>query len=157
MRVGSRVLASVLVLLMMVGPWSSAMAEPILYTIEFVASGTVGGVPFADEPFVFAGVTDTGTVEAITQANLDQLAQLITALSYVVGFPVIISSIVKFIQHKSNPVQHPIGPFEFAVEISPPSPLTLPVVRDGALVTLTIDSIRNNTLELRSRHVAGGL
>ena len=71
---GRGVLACVLVFLMTVGSVGSAMAEPILYTIEFVASGAVDGVPFSNEPFVFAGVTDTGTVEAIAQANLDQLA-----------------------------------------------------------------------------------
>lgn len=149
---GSRVVAAVLVFLMIVGPGSSAMAEPILYTIEFVASGAIDGVPFSDEPFVFAGVTDTTTVEAIAQANLAQLVQLITALSYVSGFVLVIVSIVKFKQHKDNPTQ-----FWFTVDVIPPSQLTLPVVRDGALVTVTIDSIRNNTLELRTRHVAGGL
>jgi hypothetical protein len=154
---GRGVLASVLVLLMIVGPVGSVMAEPILYTIEFVASGAVDGAPFSDEPFVFAGVTDTTTVEAIAQANLDQLAQLITALGYVAGFPFLVASIVKFKEHKNNPVQHPIGPFGFAVEISPPSSLTRPIVRDGALVNLTIDSIRDNTIELQTRHVAGGL
>lgn len=34
---------------------------------------------------------------------------------------------------------------------------TLPVVRDGALVTLTIDSVRDNRAELRFHHVPGGL
>jgi hypothetical protein len=61
------------------------MAEPILYTIEFVASGSVGGVPFSNEPLVFAGVTDSGTVAAIAQANLAQLQQLIGWLSYIAG------------------------------------------------------------------------
>src|SRR5262249_18173818 len=140
-----RLVAFVLALLMIVGPWSPAMAEPVLYTIDFVASGAVDGVPFSNERFVFAGVTDSGTAEAIGQANLDQLAQVITALGYVVGLPFVIASIVKFKMHKNNPVQHPIG---FAVEISPPSQLTRLVVRDGALAMLTIDSILNNTLEL---------
>jgi hypothetical protein len=80
---GSRVVASVLVLLMIVGPWSSAMADPVLYTIEFVASGTVGGVPFSDEPLRFPGVTDAGTVAAMAQANLAELAQLIASLGFV--------------------------------------------------------------------------
>jgi hypothetical protein len=147
---GSRVIAAVLVFLTIVGSWGSAMAEPILYTIEFVASGAVDGVPFSNERFVFAGVTDSGTVEAIGQANLDQLAQVIAALGYVVGLPFVITSIVKFKAHKNNPnpVRHPIGPFGLAVEISPPSELTRLVVRDGALAMLTIDSILNNTLVL---------
>ncbi len=54
-----RVVATVLILFMVWGSWSTAMAEPILYTIEFVASGTAGGESFTDEPVVFAGVTDT--------------------------------------------------------------------------------------------------
>jgi hypothetical protein len=149
---GSRVVASVLVLLMIVGPWSSAMAEPVLYTIHFVASGTVGGVPFSDEPLTFAGVTDTGTVAAIAQANLAELAQLITSLAFVAGLGFGIAAIAKFKEHKQNPTQ--LG---FAVEVGFPSPLTKSVVRDGELVTLTIDSILNNTLEFRTRHVAGGL
>jgi hypothetical protein len=149
---GARIVASVLALLMIAAPWGSATAEPILYTIKFVASGTVGGVPFTDEPFVFAGVTDTDTVTAVVEADPAQLAQLMAALSFVAGFGFIIGAIVKFKQHKDNPTQQ-----WFAVEVSLPSPLTRPIVRDGALATLTIDSILDNTLELRTRHVAGGL
>jgi hypothetical protein len=153
---GSRVLAVVLVLLMISAPWSLATAEPVLYTIEFVASGLSSGpqvvTPMADEPLVFAGVTDTATVAAIAQANLTELAQLIASLGYVAGLGFGIAAIVKFKEHKNNPVQH-----GFAIEVSFPSPLTVPAVRDGELVTLTIDSILNNTLVLRTRHVAGGL
>jgi hypothetical protein len=153
MRVGSPVLASVLVLLMIAGPWSSAMAEPILYTIEFVASGTVGGVPpFSNEPLVFASVTDTGTVAAIAQANLARLQQLIGSLSYIAGLGFGIASIVKFKQHEDNPTQCGL-----AVEVTFPSPLTKLVVRDRELVTPAIDSILNNSLEFRTRHVASGL
>jgi hypothetical protein len=46
---------------MIAAPLSSATAEPILYAVKCVASATVGGVPFTDEPLVFAGVTDTDT------------------------------------------------------------------------------------------------
>jgi hypothetical protein len=67
----THIVASVLVLLMIAAPWGSATAEPILYTIKFVASGTVGGVPFTDEPLVFAGVTDTDTVTALVEAEAD--------------------------------------------------------------------------------------
>src|SRR5437667_6342616 len=59
------VVASVLVLFILGGPWRAAMAEPVLYTIEFVASGTVGDEPFVDEPIVVAGVTDTVTIQQI--------------------------------------------------------------------------------------------
>ena len=149
---GRRMIAFVLAFLLIAAPWSSATAEPVLYTIKFVASGTVGGVPFSNEPLVFAGVTDTGTVAAIAQANLAQLQQLIGSLSYIAGLGFGIASIVKFKLHKDNPTQ-----FGLAVEVTFPSPLTKLVVRDGELVTLAIDSILNNSLEFRTRHVASGL
>src|SRR5262245_59705660 len=149
---GSRIVAVLLVALMIAAPWSSVSADPILYTIKFVASSIVGGVPFSDEPFVFAGVTDTDTVAALIEADPAQLAQLIAALSYVTGFGFLIASIVKFKEHKDNPTQQ-----RFGVEVSLSSPVTIPAVRDGALVSLTIDSILDNRLELRTRHVAGGL
>jgi hypothetical protein len=109
-------------------------------------------IGLSDEPLTFAGVTDTGTVAAIAHADLTELAQLIISLGYVAGLGFGIAAIVKFKEHKNNPVQH-----GFAIEISFPSPLTAPVVRDGEMVTLIIDSILNNTLVLRTRHVAGGL
>ena len=140
---GCRIVACVLALLMIAFPCSSALAaEPVSYAIKFVASGDVDGVPFKDELQVFGGVTDTDTVAAIAEASPAQLAQIIFALGYVVGLPFVIGSIFKFKQHKDNPTQ------VFAVEISLPNLLTVPVVRDGGLVTLTIDSIGDNTIEV---------
>ena len=98
-----------------IGFLRSTPAEPF----EFVASGTVDGVPFSDEPLTFAGVTDTGTVAAIAQANLPELAQLIAALAYVGGLGLVIASIVEFKKHKQNPQLN-----GFAVEASFASPLT---------------------------------
>jgi len=97
-------------------------------------------------------VTDTDTVTALTEADITTLKDLIVAIGYVGGFALTIAAIFKFKQHKDNPTQQ-----RFAVQVSlPESGLTLPVVRDGALKTLTIDSILDNTLELRTHHVAGG-
>ena len=97
-------------------------------------------------------MTDTDTATALAEADPAKLAQLILALSYVAGFGLAIVAIFEFKKHKNNPTQQ-----TFAVEFSFPGPLTLPTVRDGALVTLTINSILNNTLELRTRKVPGGL
>jgi hypothetical protein len=142
-----RIVTVVLVALMITAPSSSALAaEPDLYTINFVATGTVDGVPFTDEPLVFPGVTDIETVAALASADPAQLAQMLIALSYVAGFSLFIFSILKLKAHKDNPQQ-----VDISVEFSFQAPLTLPAVRDGALVTLTIDSILNNTLELRTR------
>jgi hypothetical protein len=139
---GCRIVARMLALLMIAPLCSSALAaEPVSYAIKFVASGDVDGVPFTDELQVFAGVTDTDTVAALAEASPAQLAQIIFALSYVVGLPFVIGSIFRFKQHKDNPQR-------FAVEVSPPNLLTVPVVRDGGLVTLTIDSIGDNTIEV---------
>jgi hypothetical protein len=144
---GCRIVTVVLVALMITAPSSTALAaEPVLYTINFVASGTVDGVPFTDEPLVFPGVTDTDTVAALVGADPAQLAQLLIALSYVAGFGLFIFSIIKLKAHKDNPQQ-----VDISAEFTFQAPLTLPAVRDGALVTLTIDSILNNTLELRTR------
>jgi len=139
------------VLLMIGGPWSSAMAGSILYTIEFVASGTVDSVPLTNERVVIAGVTDTGTATAIAQADLVHLQQLIADLSYSAGLLFTIASIIKFHQHKANPTQ-----LAFAADVSFTSPLTKLVVQDGTLVTLAIDSILDNRIAFRTRHVAGG-
>src|SRR5262249_46057751 len=88
---GCRILACVLALLMIAFPGGSARAaEPVSYAIKFVASGDVDGVPFTDELQVFAGVTDTDTAAAISEASPAQLAQIIFALNYVVGLPFVI-------------------------------------------------------------------
>ena len=150
---GYRIVTVVLVAFMITAPSTSALAgEPVLYTINFIASGTVNGVPFTDEPLVFAGVTDTDTVAALASADTAHLSQLLVALSFVAGLGFIAASFVKEKNHRENPQQ-----VQLSAEVSFAAPLTLPAVRDGALVTLTIDSILNNTIELSTGQVAGGL
>ena len=145
----SRVVATVLVFFMVCGPWSRAMAETVLYTIEFVASGTVGTKSFADEPFVFAGVTDSQTIDqlnaAITYTPSD-VPKLVSALSVVAGLAFIAASFFKFHQHKQNPPQ-----LWLEIEMSFAPPLTRPVLRDGSLATLSIDSIQYGRLQLRTQ------
>jgi hypothetical protein len=45
------------------------MADPVLYTIEFVASATIDGIPFTDEPLVLAGVTDAHIGAALAEVD----------------------------------------------------------------------------------------
>ena len=150
---GRHIIACVLAFLVIAAPLSSALAaEPVLYTIKFAASGTVDGVPFTDEPLVFPGVTDTDTVAALAVAAPPQLTQLIQDLALAAGVGLIIVSIFKIKAWHNNPPQTVLGLPVFLA-----ASLVLPAVRDGALVTLTIDSILNNTVEFSTRRVAGGL
>ena len=103
---GRHIVACVLAFLVIAAPLSSALAaEPVLYTIKFVASGTVDGVPFTDEPLVFAGVTDTDTVAALAAAAPPQLLQLMQDLALAAGVGLVIVSIFKLKAHFNNPQQ----------------------------------------------------
>jgi hypothetical protein len=160
----SRVVASVLVLFMVCGPWSEAMAKPILYTIEFVASGTVGDEPINNQPVVVEGVTDSETIDQIVadfQTNGPEIAQtksleiahIMSALSYVADLAFGVDAILKFKQHRDNPTMQ-LGEVThlilIAMAVSFTSPLTKNVVRDGNLVTLSIDSIQGNQVVFRT-------
>ena len=130
------------------------MAEPILYTIEFVASGTAGGESFTDEPVVFAGMTDTETIDqlnAAIQSNLSDVVQFLEALSVVAGLALVVASFFKLKQHKSNPQQTALE-----IGVSFTTSLTRPVVRDGNLVTLSIDSIQGGLVQLRTHRLPKG-
>jgi hypothetical protein len=151
---GRRMIAFVLAFLLIAAPWSSATAEPVLYTIKFVASGTVDGVPFTDESLTFAGVTDTDTAVALVEVDPQTLLQIIHALSLAAGvFLAVVAVFVVFKEAKT----HGQRQTKLLAAVTLAGPLIVPVVRDGALVNLTIDSIRDNTIELQTRHVAGGL
>src|SRR6187551_1234411 len=65
---------------------------------------TVGTLAFAGAvPSGIATVADTAT------KNLEAVAKLITAASYVAGMAFAVGAIVKFKAHKDNPSQIPIG------------------------------------------------
>jgi hypothetical protein len=156
---GRRLVAFALALLLIAAPCSSAVAaEPALYTVKFVASGTVDGVPFTDEPLVFAGVTDTDTVAALDAADpgVDPatIQKIISALSLVAGIVLFAVAIIEIEKHVKT---HSNGQHHILAEIILAGQQSVPVVRDGAQVTLAIDSIRDNTIELQFLHVAGGL
>ena len=147
----SRVIACLLVLLTICGPWSEALAEPLLYTIHFVASGTVGSQPFADEPFVFAGTTDVATIEHvidILDTDPSGAETIIQDLSALAGIGFIVAAFFKFHQHKQNPQQ-----LALEVEVDSPGGLAVPVVRNGSLVTVSIDSVREGVIQFRTHRV----
>lgn len=56
-----------------------------------------------------AAVSGIGSVASNVTRNLEGLAKLITAASYVAGMAFAVGAIVKFKAHKDNPTQIPIG------------------------------------------------
>jgi hypothetical protein len=129
MRIGACVLA----LLMIAAPWSVAQAakpRPVLYTISFVASGTVDGVLFTDEPLQFAGVTDTDTVAALRDAAAEvdpaTIQKIISALCAAEGIFLAVVSIILFHDHMPH---HDNGQPRLLVTIILDGLQTLPVVR----------------------------
>ncbi len=163
----TRLVAAALALLTIAAPWSTALAakpklpaepEPMLYTISFVASGTADGVPFTDEPLQFAGVTDTDTVAALVDAATEvdpaTIQKIISALCAVEGIFLAVIAIIEIVRHNKN---RPDGGAKLLVTLILDGVQTLPIVRDGALVSLTIDSVRENRVELRFRKVPSRL
>lgn len=53
--------------------------------------------------------TDLGEIAANVTTNMNELASIITAGSYVAGTAFAAASILKFKAHKDNPTQIPIG------------------------------------------------
>lgn len=66
-----------------------------------LASFAVGTAAFA--------ISGIGGVAATATSNLESIAKLITAASYVAGMAFAVGAIVKFKAHKDNPTQIPIG------------------------------------------------
>lgn len=56
-----------------------------------------------------AALSGVGTVAAQVTTNVENIAKLITAASYVAGMAFAVGAIVKFKAHKDNPTQIPIG------------------------------------------------
>jgi hypothetical protein len=147
----TRVVASLLVLLTMCGPWSEALAEPLLYTFHLVASGTVGTETFVNEAFVFAGTTDVATIQHVIdtlETDPSGVEAIIQDLAVLAGLGFIVAALFKFHQHKQNPQQ-----LALAVEVSPSGGLTVPMVRNGSLVTVSLDSIRDGVIQFRIHRV----
>jgi hypothetical protein len=152
---GRRLVALVLVLLMVAVPWSSALAamskpiQPVLYTISFVASGTADGVPFDDQTITLAGVTDTDTVAALRDAadEVDPatIQKIISAVCTAAGIILFAIGIYQIIQHSKHRAD---GQAKILATIILDGLQILPVVRDGELVTLTVESIRDNHIEI---------
>lgn len=53
--------------------------------------------------------TQIGEIASNVTGNFDEVAQLITAESYIAGSAFAAASILKFKSHKDNPTQIPIG------------------------------------------------
>jgi hypothetical protein len=147
----SRVVACLLVLLTICGAWSEALAEPLLYTIHFVASGTVGPDTFVNEPFVFAGTTDVATIQHVIdtlETDPAGVQTIIQDLSLIAGVGFIVAALFKFHQHKQNPTQ-----LALEVEVTPPAGLPVQVVRNGSLVNVSLESIREAVVQFRTHKV----
>lgn len=67
-------------------------------TIAFAATGTK-----------VTSMSGIGAIASNVRSNLGQIAQFVTALSYVAGMAFAIGSIAKFKAHKDNPTQVPIS------------------------------------------------
>jgi intracellular multiplication protein IcmD len=64
---------------------------------------------YATDVFAQAAASDLGGVATKLTSTFGQLAQLITAISYIAGMGFGMASILKFHAHKNNPTQIPIG------------------------------------------------
>ena len=78
--------------------------------------------------------TQVGTIAANVTSNFDDLAQLVTAGSYVAGSAFAAASILKFKSHKDNPTQIPIG-----------TPIALVAVAAALLFLPTILTVSGTT------------
>lgn len=66
-------------------------------------------VSFTVGTAALAAVSGIGGVATQVTSNLAAVARLITGLSYVIGFAMVVAALVKFKAHKDNPTQIPIG------------------------------------------------
>lgn len=77
------------------------MKKKVVLGILSLAGITLGTAALA--------VSGIGSVAQEAKNNLGQVAQLITAASYVAGMAFAVGAVVKFKAHKDNPTQIPIG------------------------------------------------
>ncbi len=92
---------------------------------------------------VFA-ISGIGSVAETATTNLRNVANLITAASYVAGMAFAVGGIVKFKAHKDNPTQIPIG-----------TPIALVFVGVALIFAPTIFKVTGQTLFGASGTVAG--
>lgn len=81
------------------------MKRKVILGLVAVTCLVIGTVALAQA----GNISGVGSVAAKARSNLEQLARLLTAASYVAGMAFAIGAIVKFKAHKDNPTQIPIG------------------------------------------------
>lgn len=92
---------------------------------------------------VFA-VSGIGSVAETATSNLQNVARLVTAASYVAGMAFAVGGIVKFKAHKDNPTQIPIG-----------TPIALLFVGAALMFAPTVFKVSGSTLFGESGTVGG--
>jgi intracellular multiplication protein IcmD len=100
----------------------------------------VGTAAFAAD----AAVSGIGAVAGNVTKNLDAVAKLITAASYVAGMAFAVGAVVKFKAHKDNPTQIPIG-----------TPIALLFVGAALIFIPSVFKVSGSTLFGGSGTVAG--
>jgi hypothetical protein len=104
------VTATLLVLALLAAETRAAQATPIVYSLEFVASGRLGSRPFRNQPVVLTVFTDTEPVSIddiptyVENAD-ERLVQALAAVSAIAGLGFVLAAFFKFHQHKQNPPQ----------------------------------------------------
>lgn len=116
--------------------------KKVTSAILSLACFTVGTLAFAGDAAVPSGIA---TVAHIATTNLEAVAKLITAASYVAGMAFAVGAIVKFKAHKDNPSQIPIG-----------TPIALLFVGAALIFAPSVFNIAGSTL-FGSSKVAGGI
>jgi hypothetical protein len=111
-----------------------------------VVLGALALVSFAVGTVALAasGVQGVGLVAEKATSNLEAIAKLITAASYVAGLAFAVGAIVKFKAHKDNPTQIPIG-----------TPIALLFVGAALIFIPSVFKVAGGTLFGSSGTVAG--
>lgn len=109
-----------------------------------VILGVLGLTCLVGVTVVFA--SGIGGVAAKVTTNLNNVAKLITAGSYVAGMAFTVGAIVKFKAHKDNPTQVPIG-----------APIALLFVGAALLFLPSVMKTAGDTLGFKSQAGIGGV
>ncbi len=92
------------------------------------------------------GDTDLGTVAANVTSTFTEMAQLITAASYIAGLGFAIGSILKFKAHKDNPQQITVG-----------TPIALMFVAAALIFLPSMFEVAGNTLFGSAGYTSAGV
>jgi intracellular multiplication protein IcmD len=82
--------------------------KTILFMLAILSFFTMGAV-WAAATGTSTGAGGIGDIADNIRTSFGEIAKLITAAAYVMGFGFVMVAIFKFKQHKDNPQQHPIG------------------------------------------------